>query len=231
MKVIPFLMLLLLGGALAAGTPAGTEIKNRAEATYTDPDGLEQTATSDELVTTVLPVYDFLITPNGASPKAPGQTVTVGAGKTAQFFYTVTNQGNIKDTITLTLRQDGNDDIELEVRIYLDENGNGTLDPDEPRLTELELEPNESAQLIVVGTVPEEAASGAVANLNLEGVSVGAPDLTDTDNWARAVSGGDNGDDNSGDNAAGVNLGNGDKNPDTARVTRAQRCRRNPAKA
>ena len=127
-------MLLLLGGALAAGTPAGTEIKNRAEATYTDPDGLEQTATSDELVTTVLPVYDFLITPDGASPKAPGQTVTVGAGKTAQFFYTVTNQGNIKDTITLTLDQAGDDDdFDLEnIRIYLDENGNGTLDPDEP---------------------------------------------------------------------------------------------------
>ena len=213
MKVLPYLMLLLMGGALAAGTPAGTEIKNRAEATYIDPDGLEQTVTSDEIITTVLPVYDFVITPDGAGPDTPGQTTNAAPGSAAQFFYTVTNQGNIMDTISLTLQQDGDDDIDLEnIRIYLDENGNGALDPGEPRVTELELGAGEAASLIVVGTVPEEAASGAVANLNLEGVSVGAPDLTDTDNWARAVVGDDNG---SGD-VAGVDIGNSDGDPDTA---------------
>ena len=212
MKVLPFLMLLLLGGAFAAGTPAGTEIKNRAEATYTDPNGLKQTTSSDELVTTVLPVYDFLIAPDGDNPDAPGQTTNAAPGSAAQFFYTVINQGNIIDTISLSFDQAGDDDFDLEnVRIYLDENGNRTLDPDDPRITELELEPNKSAQLIVVGTVPESAAPGAFANLNLVGVSVGAPDNTDTNNWARAVSG-----DGGSENAAGVNLGNGDKNPDTA---------------
>ena len=215
MKVLPYLMLLLMGGALAAGTPAGTEIKNRAEATYIDPDGAAQTVTSDEIITTVLPVYDFLITPDGDGPDTPGQTTNAAPGSATQFFYTVTNQGNIMDTISLTFQQDGDDDIDLidlEVRIYLDENGNGTLDPGEPRVTELELGAGEAASLIVVGTVPAEAASGAVANLNLEGVSVGDPNLTDTDNWARAVVGEDNG---SGD-VAGVDIGNSDGDPDTA---------------
>ena len=214
MKLLPYLCLLLLGGAFAASTPAGTEIKNRAEATYTDPDGTSQTVTSDEIITTVLPVYDFVITPNGASPRAPGQTVAAAAGSAAQFFYTVTNQGNIKDTVTLTLTQAGDDDFDLaNVRIYLDKNGNGVLDAGEPLLSKIELGAGESAQLIVVGTVPERAAVGAVANLNLEGVSVGAPDNADTDNWARAVLGDDNG---GGGDVAGVNIGNSDGDPDTA---------------
>ena len=215
MKLIHNLFfLLLLGGALAAGTPAGTEITNRAEATYIDPSGETQTVTSDEIITTVLPVYDFVITPDGASPSAPGQTVAVNAGSAAQFSYTVTNQGNIEDIITLTLTQAGDDDFNLDnIRIYLDENGNGVLDAGEPLITEIQLGAGESAQLIVVGTVPEGTASGAVANINLEGVSVGVPEDTDTDNWARAVLGNDNG---GGGNVAGVNIGNGDGDPDTA---------------
>ncbi len=214
MKLIHSLFfLLLLGGAFAAGTPAGTEIKNRAEATYINPDGNVQTVASDEVVTTVLPVYDFVILPNGASPDAPGQTVTAVAGSAAQFFYTVTNQGNITDTITLTLAQAGDDFNLSNVRIYLDEDGNGVLDAGEPLVTEVQLGAGESAQLIVIGTVPEGTVSGATANVNLEGVSVGVPDNTDTDNWARAVLGNDNG---GGGNVAGVNIGNSDGDPDTA---------------
>lgn len=207
------IFLLLLGGAFAAGTPAGTEITNRAEATYTDPNGASQTVTSDEIVTTVLPVYDFVITPNGASSSAPGQTVAATAGNAAQFSYTVTNQGNIEDTITLTLAQAGDDDFNLSnIRIYLDENGNGILDAGEPLVAEIELGAGEAVQLIVVGTVLEGTTSGAVTNINLEGVSVGAPSNTDTDNWARAVLGDDNGE---GENVAGVDIGNSDSDPDT----------------
>ena len=213
MKILQFLILLLVGGAFAAGTPAGTEIKNRAAATYIDPNGSSQTVTSAELITTVLPVYDFVISPNGANPNAPGQTVTAATGSAAPFSYTVINQGNITDTLTLTLTQAGDDDFDLSnVRIYLDENGNGVLDAGEPRITEIKLGTGEAAALLVVGMLPDGAAPGAAANLNLEGASVGAPDHIDADNWARAVSGtggGENGN-------AGVNLGNGDRNPDTA---------------
>ncbi len=213
MKVLPYLtLLLLMGGALAAGTPAGTEIKNRAEATYIDPDGTSQTVTSDEIITTVLPVYDFFISPNGASSSAPGQTVSASASGAAQFSYTVTNQGNITDTIALSVVQAGDDGFDLDnVRIYLDKNGNGMLDAGELLLTKIELKPNESVRLIVVGAVPTGTAPGAVANLNLEGASVGAPGNTDADNWARAVLSG-----NSGGSVAGVNIGNGDGNPNTA---------------
>ena len=229
MKLLPYLCLLLLGGAFAAATPAGTELKNRAEATYTDPDGTSQTVVSDEIITTVLPVYDFVILPNGASPRAPGQTVPAVAGSAAQFSYTVTNQGNIKDTITLTLTQADDDDFDLaNVRIYLDENGNGVLDAGESLITDIQLGAGEAAQLIVVGTVPESAASGTVANLNLEGASVGAPDSADTDNWARAVLGKDNG---GGGDVAGVNLGNSDGDPDTAPDDRGITVSAQPGKA
>ena len=61
-KTIRFLggavLLVLLVGvpweALAVGTPAGTEIKNQATATYRDAGGNLQTATSNEVSTVVV---------------------------------------------------------------------------------------------------------------------------------------------------------------------------------
>lgn len=189
---------------MAAGTPAGTEITNRASATYIDPAGDEQTIPSNEITTTVLPVYRFEVLPNG-TVSAPGQTRTALPGDEAVFTYTVTNLGNIVDTIALAPGQDTSDAYNLvDIKFYLDSNDNGIFDPasDTP-VASLELFPDEPGTTIfAVGTVPPSAVPGTFANVNVTGTSADSGQ-TDTDNWARVIT-------DTPAPVAGVDLGNSD---------------------
>lgn len=196
-----FFLLLILslwstGAAQPGGTPAGTQISNQASATYTDSADVSQSVTSNTVTTTVLPIYDFIIAPDGLTPASPSaaNTKTVVAGEFVDFAYTVTNQGNSPDTIALAVTQaaigSGGDTFDLtNVLIYRDDNGNGLVDPGEPTVTSApNLAANGTANFVVRGTVPSGITSGDVANVNLVGTGTpngGAPN-TDEDNWARA---------------------------------------------
>ena len=185
-----FVLSTFFGAALAqTQTPAGTAITNQAFATYTDSAGQSATASSNTVTTTVLPIYDFIITPDGATAATPGQQKTGVGGETVTFPYIIVNQGNAPDTIALSVQQDGGDNFDLTgVQIYLDTNGNGVVDPGETTITSLpSLAAGGQASVIVVGTLPAGTATGAIANINLQGTGTanGATPNTDTDNWAR----------------------------------------------
>lgn len=202
----------LLGTALAqvGGTPAGTIISNQAFATYTDSAGNvigdnEPPVASNTVTTTVLPIYRFLITPDGAGPSTPSaqNTKTAVGGEFVEFGYTVANQGNAADTIALSVTQattgTAGDTFDLTgVQIFLDNDndgiveptdGNGVVDPGEPAITSLaNLASGTSAQVVVRGTVPAGVATGGIANVNLVGTGTANNGTANTDanNWARA---------------------------------------------
>jgi len=188
-KTLFFIFLVLgLGAVLAAGTPAGTEIRNQASATYTDSSGQPQSTTSNEVVTVVQPVYGFTITPDGTETD-PGQTQSAVPGGTVYFPYTVTNTGNTTDTIDLETSTDSTqDDFTLEnPEIYLDENCDGQIDPGESVVSSVELAADESACLVVAATVPTSATEGQSGLVDLSGTSQGDDTITDEDNWAEAL--------------------------------------------
>jgi len=207
LKAIIFLAIavLTLGVAIAAGTPAGTEIRNQASASYIDSAGQSQTTTSNEVVTVVQPVYSFTIAPDSSTDAStgniiPGQSQSGVPGSTVYFPYTVTNTGNSDDTIDLTLEQNTSEDefdpvSDPATDIYLDENCNGQIDAGESAVTSVDLAADESACLIVAATIPDSATEGQTGLINLSGTSqAGTPNDTSDDvaesgdpNWAEAI--------------------------------------------
>lgn len=127
------------------GTPANTQIKNTAEASYTHP-GTSQTVTfsSNIVVTTILPKpgFDSVYSDgnDGLGSAAPaGNTVvtapafatgTVAAGGTYPTAYRVVNNGNTQQTISLTT-DNGGALKPADVLYYVDTNKDGVLDASE----------------------------------------------------------------------------------------------------
>jgi len=196
------LLLVFVVALVFALTPAGTEIRNQASASYIDSAGQPQTTTSNEVVTVVQPVYHFSIKPDGKDKDHPGQTQSAVPGGKVYFPYTVTNEGNATDTIDLTIENDDTDDFDLQnPEVYLDENCNGQVDPGESPLPknsgkwQLELAMDQSACLIVEGTIPSNQQDGDKSRFNLAGKGeAGTPTDTSDDvdetgdpNWAQAI--------------------------------------------
>jgi len=187
---IGFLFLLLGLFAFAVGTPAGTEIRNQASATYIDSAGRPRTTTSNEVVTVVQPVYKFEVKPDG-TVEEPGQEQTALAGAPVYFTYTVTNTGNVEDTIDLSVVQPpvqpGTNDFNFEdPKIYNDENCNGQIDPGETEVSSVKLAADASACIVVEARIPDGTEEGKKGHLTLKGKSQGSGD-EDTENYARAI--------------------------------------------
>lgn len=181
-----FGILLVLGMGFAQGTPAGTSIQNQASATYLDSANQSRSTTSNQVVTVVQQVYAFTITPDGTT-STPGQSRNALPGAQVIFAYTVTNNGNGTDAISLSTTQaSSGDNFDLSsVSIVRDANCNGVVDSGEPTVSSVSLAQGAQACVLVLGTIPATRADGDTALINLEGTSSGGP--TDTNNWARAV--------------------------------------------
>ncbi|AXG99094.1 DUF11 domain-containing protein [Deinococcus wulumuqiensis] len=128
-----------------AVTPAGTEIINKAEITFTpeptptNPNPPSETVETPPVVTVVNPVPSFTITPNDGSADPtqpdytqPGQTKEVKpCDKNVTFAYTLINTGNVNgESYTLTNTPDPTGAVKTpeNVRFYRDTNGNGQLE-------------------------------------------------------------------------------------------------------
>lgn len=174
---------LALGTASAAGTPAGTTIKNIAEIVFTPevPTGTTPpptTVPSNPVVTTVLPVPSFTITPNDEGAAGPTFETQnndlkkpLKPGDTAVFLYTLTNTGNVPNEsygLTSLIDSLSGAPKPTDVRYYpisADTNNDGVLSPAEmtaastiPSITGVGID--QSVKFFQVYTVPTTAVDG-----------------------------------------------------------------------
>lgn len=120
-NILALVVALSVGAAGAAGTVAGTEIKNTATATFKDPANptTEITSSSNEVVTTVLPKPAFDIefadgsTTDGGTQNVLGTStsVTTGAtpGQKVVTPYNAVNKGNVPLEINIAADTTGAD--------------------------------------------------------------------------------------------------------------------------
>jgi uncharacterized repeat protein (TIGR01451 family) len=199
--VLPLLLFVLIGTmavSVLAQTPAGTQIRNRSTATYEDLSGNAYTATSNEVVTVVLPVYGLSILPDDSGetpPVTPAMSQNALPGLTVYYRYDLTNTGNDNDSFSLVPIVDGANTTvaglaAANVTIYHDQNGNGVLDVGEPTISSGGVPGNVgplaaggSTSIIVAYTVPPAALAGDVAYVGVTGQSVGDLAQVDTRNY------------------------------------------------
>ncbi len=204
MLALPLLLIMLVlvaGSAFAQTTPAGTQIRNRASATYQDTNGNNYTSLSNEVITIVLPVYGVSILPDDSGqtpPVTPALAQNAIGGQTLLYSYTLSNTGNDNDTYTIVPLIDGvNTTMTLalaNVSVYHDINSNGVVDVGEPAISAGGVPGNvgpiaagASVSLIVTYAVPGTAAAGQLAYVGVRGTSVGDAGQVDTRNYHRTT--------------------------------------------
>lgn len=114
------------GLALAAGTPAATDIRNSAVVSYTDSGGAPQTTLSNETSLRVDELLGVTIVSNDAT------NVTVATPDNDDLLrFTITNVGNGTEAFRLTpdAALGGDDYDPIDTRIFLDSNGSGLFEP------------------------------------------------------------------------------------------------------
>jgi len=156
--------------ALAAGTIAGTDIVNVAQATYDAPGGGTPVTIDSNTVTIKV---DELLDVTVVSTD-PGD-VTTAPGLTAQVLtYQVTNSGNGSEAFTLsadTAKPGDEFDTTFE-QVMLDSNENGVYDPGvdtiyTPGSNDPLLAPDESVTVFILSTIPASASDADRAEIEL----------------------------------------------------------------
>ncbi len=197
LPVLLALLLLTVTSAFAQTTPAGTQIRNRASATYEDLSGNTFSSVSNEVITVVLSVYGVSILPDDSGetpPVTPAMAQNAIGGQTVYYSYTLTNTGNDNDSYSIVPLLDGaNTTMTLAlagISVYHDVNSNGVVDGGEPAISVGgvpgligPMAANASVSLIVTYAVPGTAAAGDVAYVGVQGTSVGDAGQVDTRNY------------------------------------------------
>ena len=157
------------GRASAAGTVAGTNIDNKATATYEQPSGGEVSVDSNIVTLKVDELLDVAIasTDPGDVPTQPGLTGQI-------LGFTVTNAGNGAEKFTLaTVASGGGDDFDPSVTaIILDSNGNGAFDAGIDTVyvagvNDPQLDPDQSLAVFVLSSIPLAALDGHRGRVDL----------------------------------------------------------------
>lgn len=162
--------------AHAAGTAAGTDITNVAEATYKDPDGNDRVARSNPSVVRVDELLDATVALNDA-----GNVTVASPQSNAVLSFTLTNTGNGPEAFRLSFDATlGGDQFDpTNVRLFLDSDGNGLFDPlvdtayvasaNDPLLAA-----DQSVTVFLVGDIPAAIANNSLAlsTLAVEAVTV-----------------------------------------------------------
>nr|WHW29345.1 hypothetical protein [uncultured bacterium] len=160
--------------AHAAGTIAGTDIINVAQATYDGPPGGTPVTIDSNIVTIKV---DELLDVTVVSSD-PGDVAT-SPGLAAQVTtYQVTNTGNGSEAFTLsadTAKPGDEFDTTFE-QIILDSNGNGVYDPGvdtvyTPGANDPVLAPDESVAVFILSTIPASVNDGDRAEIELSAVA------------------------------------------------------------
>lgn len=162
-----------ISAAHAAGTIAGTDILNTAQATYDGPSG-PVVIDSNTVTITVDELLDVTV-----ASSDPGD-VAVDSGATQQVTtYQVTNTGNGNEAFTLTADTAiGGDDFDTSnAVIYLDTDDNGIFDPGvdtiySPGSNDPVLAPDSSINVFILSDIPVGATDGQRAEVELSAVAI-----------------------------------------------------------
>ncbi|MBI3899681.1 MAG: DUF11 domain-containing protein [Gammaproteobacteria bacterium] len=162
--VLSFCVALLTHTAFAAPL-AGSLIDNQASVRYVDSvTGLASMTTSNTVRIVVQPFDAVLLTQN--------QSVQRAAGSHISLAHRLSNTGNTETTYALAVANLGGDDFDLIGPLLVrDLNSNGVADANEPAIGSVTLAPGESANLVIVGTLPSTLSAGTAARIQLSAVS------------------------------------------------------------
>lgn len=162
--------------AQAAMTQAGTDITNTANVTYTDPDNNTTTTPSNPSTFKVAEILDVTVTKDQTGPVS---VLSPETGKVLSF--TVTNTGNGQEVYALTAADSltGDQFNPTNVKIYIDNNGNGLLDAGDtlliPGTNDPSLapsgQPGDSVKILVVSDIPGGLNNGDLGNVRLSAES------------------------------------------------------------
>ena len=170
--------LLLIFSYSIAKTPAGIVISNTAKIEYEDETGFKYIDYSNSVSITVKQIYGLSITPDF-------QSITSFPDSQINISYVLKNTGNGKDRFILQVKNEINDDGDIQnLKIYVDSNENGVLDPGEQEYNNsnpLEVDSDGYIPLLVIGKIPSSPSTG-VYKISLEGTSVGDSSISDTGN-------------------------------------------------
>lgn len=168
--------------AHAAGTLAGTDIINVAQASYDGPGG-PVTIDSNTVTVKVDELLDVTVVTSD-----PGDIATDPGAATQVTTYQVTNTGNGDEAFTLTAdtAKTGDEFDTTFEQIVLDTNGNGVYDPGvdtiyTPGANDPVLAPDESVTVFILSTIPADAVDGERAEIELSAVATtgnGTPGTT-----------------------------------------------------
>lgn len=176
-------LLAAVSPAQAAGTIAGTDIVNVAQASYDDGGGGTITVDSNPVTITVDELLDVTVVSSdtGDVPASPGATSQV-------LSYQVTNTGNGTEAFTLSAdtARTGDDFDTVFEQIILDTNDNGVYDPGvdtiyTPGTNDPSLDADESVTVFVLSEIPAAANDGERAEIQLSAVALtgsGTPGTT-----------------------------------------------------
>ena len=160
--------------AFAAGTIAGTDIINVAQATYDGPSGGPPVTVDSNIVTIKV---DELLDVTVVSSD-PGDVATSPGSTSQATTYQVTNTGNGSEAFTLsadTAKPGDEFDTAFE-QIILDANGNGIYDPGvdtiySPGSNDPVLAPDESITVFILSAIPASANDADRAEIELSAVA------------------------------------------------------------
>jgi uncharacterized repeat protein (TIGR01451 family) len=142
------------GAPLAAQTPAGTVIANRALSTFAHANGGLDSAASDTVT--------FTVGRLGGITLVPAQSVQALPGDSVVFAHTLTNTQNLDDAFTLNAVSSAG----WPVSVFHDRNGNGSLDAgDTPWAGADSVPAGAATAVLIVVAVPDTRAVRGVTDL------------------------------------------------------------------
>lgn len=162
----PLLALTLALGtpALAAGTPAGTIIRNQATLEYRSVGGTPEVVLSPPVETVVNPICSASVLPNG-TVSAPGQSLTLDPGASGLLRYTLFNAGNTTNTYGLSAVNEAGSEFAPQLAVYQDLNGNGRVDAGEGPLSSVAVRADQTVNLLVQVATTSASRGTAFPNL------------------------------------------------------------------
>ena len=168
-------LLLAVGGAWAAMPLAGVFIENRVSVTYLDvASGLTSTLDSNTVRVKVAPLEAVtVITPIN---------INSGPNNGVNLAHRITNTGNTPSSYALNFSNQLGDDYDLlNLKLYQDIVANGVADAGEPSILNggtVYLNPGESVDVVLTGTVGATVLFGKVSRVILTATSTTSPTAT-----------------------------------------------------